>query len=93
MPSQAYGDFLQEKNSGDATEKTGDRRVLRFASTQEVLAPSNSIPSAQILGSSASFKDSDVRARAHNSLDALLQGNKRFVAVSPTLLALDENIS
>lgn len=78
--------FLQE-TSGDAVEKAPERRVLRFASTQEVLAPSNSIPSAQILGNSASFKDSDIRSRAHNSLDALLQGNKRFVAVSSTRLA------
>jgi hypothetical protein len=59
--------------------------MVRFANTQEVLtAPSGSMPLAQ-LQDSASFKDSSVRHRAQNGLDALMQGNKRFLAVRASL--------
>jgi hypothetical protein len=62
--------------------------MVRFASTQEMLAPSASMQ-APHFGESASFKDSDIRVRAHNSLDSLLQGNKRFVAVRTLLKKYD----
>eukprot|EP00884_Botryococcus_braunii_P000155 jgi/Botrbrau1/1013/Bobra.114_1s0051.1 len=71
---EAPGDSCEEN-----VKPAGERVMVRFASTQEVLAPSNSMPTPHF-GESASFKDSDIRSKAHSSLESLLQGNKRFVA-------------